>query len=116
MPETTGRPRSRLEPSPAWTELTDSPLKGLALAREAATILAWDEGDQVYLLDTRGEHRSVSRAPGKIAAATISDCGTLVALLVAGSRLLLLSADLEPVVDRSGPPDAQALAVDPHGR
>jgi hypothetical protein len=116
MPETSSRPRSRLEPLAAWTVLTDSPLKGLALAREAATILAWDEGDQVYLLDTYGEHRSVSRAPGKIVAATISDCGTLVALLVAGSRLLLLSADLEPIADRSGPPDAQALAIDPHGR
>jgi hypothetical protein len=96
--------------------LTDSPLKGLVLAREAATILAWDEGSQVYLLDTHGAHRSVSRAPGKIIAAAISDCGTLVALLVEGSRLLLLSADLEPVADRSGPPDAQALAIDPHGR
>ena len=28
--------------------MTDSPLKGLALAREAATILAWDEGDQTH--------------------------------------------------------------------
>jgi hypothetical protein len=116
MPEPTGRPSSRLEPAPAWTVLTDSPLKGLALAREAATILAWDEGDQVYLLDTRGEHRSVSRAPDKIVAATISDCGTLVALLVERSRLLLLSADLETIADRSAPPDAQAVAVDPHGR
>src|SRR5438270_13133344 len=104
MPEMPGRPSSRLEPSPAWTVLTDSPLKGLALAREAATILAWDEGNQLYLLDTRGQHRSVSRAPGRIQAATISDDGSLVALLVEGSRLLLLSADLEPVSDRTAPP------------
>jgi hypothetical protein len=106
----------RLEPVTAWTVLTDSPLKGLAMAREAATILAWDEGDQIYLFDTHGEHRSISRAPGKVLAATISDCGSLVAVLVEGSRLLLLSADLEPVADRSGPPDSQALAIDPHGR
>ena len=116
MPEMTSRPPARLEPSPAWTVLTDSPLKGLALAREAATILAWDEGDQIYLLDTSGRHRSISRCPGRILDATISDDGRLVALLVEGSRLLWLSADLEPVADRTAPPDAQALAVDPHGR
>jgi hypothetical protein len=116
MPEMTGRPQAPLEPAPAWTVLTDSPLRGLALAREAATILAWDEGEQVYLLDTHGRHRSVSRCPGRILAAAISDDGRLIALLVEGSRLLWLSADLEPIADRSAPPDAQALAVDPHGR
>jgi hypothetical protein len=116
MPESTGRPRSRLEPAPAWTVLTDSPLKGLALAREAGSILVWDEGDQVYLLDTLGQHRSVARAPGRILAATISDTGTLVALLVEGPRLLLLGPDLEPTADRSAPPDATSLAIDPHGR
>jgi len=107
MPEMPGRPSSRLEPSPAWTVLTDSPLKGLALAREAGTILAWDEGDQLYLLDTGGRHRSVSRCPGKLLDAAISDDGRLVALLLEGSRLLCLSGDLEPVADRAAPPDAQ---------
>src|SRR4051812_38728632 len=116
MPEMTGRPPSRLEPSPAWTVLTDSPLKGLALAREAATILAWDEGDQIYLLDVSGQHRSVARAPGRVNVATISDDGSLVAMLVDGTRLLLLGADLEPIAERPAPPDSSALAVDSHGR
>jgi hypothetical protein len=44
MTERTGRQQSRLDPAPAWTVLTDAPLKGLALAREAGLILAWDEG------------------------------------------------------------------------
>jgi hypothetical protein len=116
MSEMTGRSQSRLEPATAWTVLTDSPMKGLALAREAATILSWDEGDQVYLLDVNGQHRSVSRAPGRVLAGTISDNGSLIALLIEGPRLLLLSADLEPIDDRSAPPDPSALAVDPHGR
>jgi hypothetical protein len=116
MAEISGRPQSRLEPATAWTVLTDSPLKGLALAREASTILAWDKGDQVYLLDANGQHRSVSRAPGRVIAGTISDDGSLVAFLLEGARLLLLSADLEPVADRSAPYDPSALAVDPHGR
>jgi hypothetical protein len=70
----------------------------------------------VYLLDSRGEHLSVTHAPDRILDATISDDGTLAALLVAGSRLVLLSAGLEVLADRSAPPDSQALAVDPHGR
>src|SRR5437867_1021760 len=108
MPAMTGRSQSRLNPAAAWTVLTDSPLKGLALAREAATILAWDEGDQVCLLDAYGQHRSVARAPARINAAAISDDGALIALLIAGPRLLLLNADLEPVADRAAVPDAAA--------
>ena len=56
MSEMAGR-TSRLEPETAWTVVTDSPLKGLALAREAGTILAWDEGNQLYLFDVRGRAR-----------------------------------------------------------
>src|SRR4051794_31324798 len=113
-PEMTGRPQNRLDPTPAWTVLTDSPLKGLSLAREAAVILAWDEGEQVYLLDVNGQHRSVSRAPGRVSFGTISDDGSLVALVIDGTRLLLLSADLEPIADRQAPPDSSSLAIDPH--
>ena len=116
MPEPTNRPQAGFEPTAAWTVLTDSPLKGLALAREAATILAWDEGEQAYLLDVRGGHRSVSRIPGRISAGTISDDGTLVTLLIAGPRLLFLDADLGVIADRSAPSDPSAIAGDPHGR
>jgi hypothetical protein len=116
MPEMTGRPQPRFEPAPAWKLLTDFPLKGLALAREAGTILAWDEGEQVYLFDTRGRQRAACRAPGRVLAATISDDGALKAVLVEGSRLLWLGDALEPVADRLAPPDASILAADPHGR
>src|SRR4051812_49971229 len=99
MPEMSARQQTRLEPAPAWTVLTDAPLKGLALAREAGTILAWDERGQLYLLDLRGEHRSVGRAPGKVVAGDISDSGSLIALLGEGSRLWLYGPDLEMVAD-----------------
>jgi len=109
------RKSARLEPSLAWTILTDAPLQGLALAREAGMIFAWDEGDQLYVIDANGERRSASRAPDRIIAGAISDNGALVALLGKGPRLWLLSADLEPIVDRPAPSDPSALAVDPHG-
>ena len=110
------RPSSRLAPEVAWTVLTEAPLKGLGLAREAGTILAWDEADQLYLLDLRGEYRSVARAPGKVAAAAISDDGSRVALLGETGQLFLLDADLGLLSDRPGPPEPLSLAVDPHGR
>lgn len=115
-PEKTGQSQPRLEPAIAWTVLTDSPLKGLAMAREAATIMSWDEGGQIVLLDSNGQHRSVSQATGRVQAGTISDDGSLVALLVEGPRLLLLGADLDPIDERPAPPDPSAIAVDPHGR
>src|SRR5947208_187507 len=38
MPEMSARQQTRLEPAPAWTVLTDAPLKGLSLAREAGRV------------------------------------------------------------------------------
>ncbi|AGA29095.1 WD40 repeat domain-containing protein [Singulisphaera acidiphila] len=116
MPEITGRQQTRIDPSPAWTVHTEAPLKGMALAREAGTILAWDERGQLYLLDLLGNHRSVSRAPDRVVAGTISDNGAFIALLGEGSRLWFLGADLDLIADRPAPPDATNLAVDPHGR
>jgi hypothetical protein len=116
MPETVPRPQAKLDPVPAWTVLTDAPLKGLSLAREAGVILAWDERDQLYLLDLEGRHRAVSRAAERIVAGAISDDGSLVALLGAGPRLWLLRPDLSPIAERPAPPEATSLAVDPHGR
>src|SRR5918997_827764 len=116
MSDQPGRSPSRLAPSPSWTVLTDAPLRGLGLAREAGTILVWDEADGLYLLDTRGRLRSVSRTQGRVLAGAISDDGSLVALLGEGSRLWLLGPDFQMSVDRQGPPEASSLAVDPHGR
>ena len=92
------------------------PLTGLMLAREAGTILAWDERNQVTLLDLRGQPRSVTRVPGRIVAGAISDDGSLIALPGEGSRLWLLGPDLETTAERQGPPDSSTLAIDPHRR
>ena len=75
--------------------MTDSPLKGLALAREAGTILAWDEGNQLYLFDVRGESLSYSRVPEPHPGRRDQRRGRLIALLVEAedAGLLLLDAD-----------------------
>jgi hypothetical protein len=116
MTDYPARTTSRLEPETAWTVMTEAPLKGLGLAREAGTVLAWDETDQLYLINLGGEYCSVARAPGKVLSAAISDDGSRVAILGEGPRLRLLDADLGVVADRPAPPDPLAMAIDPHGR
>jgi hypothetical protein len=116
MAELIRKTHARLAPVAAWTVMTDAPLKGLALAREAETILAWDEGHQLYLLDVRGQHRSVSRATDRIIAGSISDDGSLIALVGEGARLWLLGPDLALIAERQIAPDPSALAIDAHGR
>ncbi len=61
-PETSTRTSARITPGAGWTVVTEAPLKGVAFAREAGTIFAWDEAGQLYLLDLRGDFRSVARA------------------------------------------------------
>ncbi len=118
MSEVTGRPSTRLEPEPAWNLVTDSPLKGLCLAREAGMVLVWDEGNKLYLFDRDGETHSVSRVPEKIQAGTISDDGSLIGLVVDTDEagLMLLDADFNALFQRPAPSEPTCLAVDPHGR
>ena len=114
--EPTSRSATKIEPWVSWSVLTDGPLKGLGLAREAGLVLAWDEAERLYLIDSAGGFRSVATAPGRVAAAAVSDDGSRVAVLGEGARLWLLDGDLGMVADRPAPPDPLALAIDPHGR
>ncbi|MGA9925692.1 MAG: hypothetical protein WBQ29_20020 [Isosphaeraceae bacterium] len=118
MPEMSDRTASRLEPVTAWTIVTEAPLKGLAFAREAGRILAWDEENQLYLLNALGESLSFSRVPQRIMAGAISDEGSLIALLGEGddAGLLLLNADFGVGVERPAPSESSFLTIDPHGR
>jgi hypothetical protein len=110
------RTASRIDPGPAWTVVTDAPLRALAMAREAVRLLACDDAGGLYLVDGQGQFVSVSRSPGPVVSAAISDDGSLIALLGEGNRLWLLGADLDLFEDREAVTDASALAVDPHGR
>jgi hypothetical protein len=107
---------SRMQPTLAWTVVTDAPLKGLGLMREAGRIVAWDESDGLAMFDPRGERVWASRAPGAVLAGAVSDDGSLVALLGESRRLWLFGPDLELIADREAVADPIGLAVDPHGR
>lgn len=115
MSETSPRSGSRLSPTVAWSIVTDGPLIGMSLAREAGMVLTCDEAAQLQLISLRGEVKGHSRAPGKILSAAISDDGTLIAVLIEGPRLLLLDGELGPIADRPAPYDSTALGMAPHG-
>ncbi|OJW12402.1 MAG: hypothetical protein BGO49_21160 [Planctomycetales bacterium 71-10] len=118
MSEMSGRSSTRLEPEESWTVVTESPLKGMAFAREAGRVFAWDEGNQLYLLNAHGEMVSSTRSPSRILAGAISDDGSLAAVLCEHDEagLLLLSGDLEVQAERAAPPEASFVATDPYGR
>src|SRR5947209_18974688 len=107
--------RTRLDPVTAWTVVTDAPLKGMRLAREAGSVFAWDEADQLYRIDAAGQFQSVARAPGKILCGAMSDDGSLVALVGEGARLWVLDGDLDLVHEPSVIADPLSIAIDPHG-
>lgn len=110
------RTSGRISPEIAWSVVTDAPLKGLALAREPVVLLAWDDSNQVLLLDAQGGRRAATRAPAAIVAADIADDGSLVAILVEGDRLILLDGSLQAIADREVPSGSASVSTDPHGR
>jgi hypothetical protein len=110
------RNSSRLEPWVGWSVVSDSPLLGLCLAREAEKLLSWDDGRRVDLYDRAGERINQVHAPDRIITAAISDDATLIALLTEGPRLILLDEEMQPRTDRPAISDATTLTVDPHGR
>jgi hypothetical protein len=116
MANPTARASSRIEPARSWSLVTDAPLKGMMLAREAGALFAWDEADQLYRIDARGQFQSVARAPGRVELGAISDDGSLVALIGEGARLWLLDGDFEIQHERNVIAEPLALAIDPHGR
>ena len=116
MNTSNARAGSRIDPQTAWAVMTDAPLKGMALAREAGAVFAWDEADQLYRINARGEFQSVARAPGRIVAATISDDGSVVGILGEGARLWVMDGDFTLRHERGSIADPLSIAADPHGR
>jgi hypothetical protein len=100
----------------AWSLATATPPCGLALARESGQTLVWDENHWLYLINVRGERQGQARPLPALAAASVADDGS--ALAVAGSRgeVARLAPDLAPRWQRSLRHPAVAAALDPFGR
>jgi hypothetical protein len=100
-----------------WSQTIPTPLRGLILARERETVLAWDGQSNLFLFNDAGTMQARRPAPAPIAAAGCAEDGS--AYVVAGSQTPMvcwLAPDLALRWQRSLPQRATAVAVEPLGR
>jgi hypothetical protein len=100
-----------------FSQTVAEPLRGLVLARERQTILAWDGREGLFLFNHAGTLQAQRAAPASIAAAGCAEDGS--AYVVAGSQpptICWLAPDLTTRWQRPLPRRAAAVAVEPLGR
>lgn len=94
---------------------TEAPLAGMALAREARTLIAWDAAQRLYALDRRGALLARRAFDRPLHSADISDDGTTIAALPEGEELWWLEPDLGERFRYRALPKARAVAIDATG-
>lgn len=98
---------------PLWTQQLQNPVRGLSLARETDSLLAWDEGNWLYFFNHAGQRQAQVRFSAAVIQACSSDDGSAVAV-IAADGLYWLGPDL--AVRRQQACNAPlTLAVDPFG-
>jgi hypothetical protein len=99
-----------------WSVVLGARPRGLALAREAGWLLAWDEHHWLYLFNRRGERQAQARHPGVLVAAACADDGSAYAAVGDRGEVVWLAPDLSPRWERALPSPAVAVALDPFGQ
>ncbi|MHB1422558.1 MAG: outer membrane protein assembly factor BamB family protein [Gemmataceae bacterium] len=100
-----------------WSQTVPDPPRGLLLARERETILAWDGRERLYLFNHAGTLQAQRTLPSAIAAAGCAEDGSAYAVAAAQPPLICwLAPDLTTRWQRALPQRATALAVEPLGR
>lgn len=90
--------------------------RGLALAREANTLLTWDENGWLYLLNRAGTRQGQVRMNGAVTAAAAADDGSAYLAVGAKGEVWSLGPDLASRWERRVPRKAIAAALDPFGQ
>jgi WD40 repeat protein len=108
-----------------WSQAIPAPLRGLSLARERETVLAWDGQDGLFLFNHAGVIQAQRPSPAPIAAACCAEDGSAYAIACGGTgvspaggtpMVCWLAPDLAPRWQRPLPQRATALALEPLGR
>jgi hypothetical protein len=101
---------------PLWIHTLPARPRGLALAREKAWVLTWDESHWLYLLNRRGERQAQRQLGGELVAAACADDGS--ACVAAGGlgEVCWLAPDLATRWQRGVPARPLAVAVDALGQ
>jgi hypothetical protein len=108
-------PSEGLTPRARWTHITDAPLIGLALAREAGLILAWDDSHNLYLLDLAGNRVRMTRTPVPLSLAAISDDGSQIIAAAKDGDVWWLTRNLEPRLHQGSHRHLIGAALSPYG-
>jgi len=100
---------------PLATVKTLARLSGLALAREANCLLAWDAGQKLYLWDLDGKPRGQQTAPVPISAVGISDDGSRIVAASRNGQLWWFDGNLQLLFDHAADIEPVALALESFG-
>ncbi|MBA4030270.1 MAG: hypothetical protein C0478_05170 [Planctomyces sp.] len=98
-----------------WSYTTDAPLADFKLARETGEIVASDHSGGVYLLDSDGQVRSLTRLGQVAREVAISDNGAAIAVVSGPSSLSLMTRRLAFQWTRQLPDSILSLALAPYG-
>jgi hypothetical protein len=101
---------------PLWSLNLAARARGLCLAREPGTLLAWDEKNTLYLVNRAGQLHGRTRLPQAVTAAACSDDGSACAAVGARGEIWWLTPDLMPRWERMLGSRALACALDPFGQ
>src|SRR5262245_30263928 len=104
-----------IAPRVSWCHVTDAPLVGMAFAREAGLILAWDDSHNLYLIDMAGNRVKVTRTPVPLTLATISDDGSQVIAVSKEGDVWWLNRNLEPRLQQGSHRHLIGAALSPYG-
>jgi hypothetical protein len=97
-----------------WSAEVGAPPRGVALAREAGRVLAWDADGTLHLFDRGGGRQARRQLPAAVSAAAAADDGSAYAA-AAGGRAYLLAPDLAPRWERPLAAGPAAVALDAFG-
>jgi hypothetical protein len=99
-----------------WSVPLQAGASGVALAREAGTVLAWDRTHWLYLLSPTGQRQAQRRFAGALKAACGADDGSAYAAVGAGGEVWWLAPDLMTRWETKLPQPALTAALDPFGQ
>lgn len=106
---------ARPGPRSLWSARLAAAPRGLSLAREAGSLLAWDESGSVSLLSRIGELQGRSRVAQGAVAACQADDGSACAAIGPRGEVVWLKPDLTARWERAVPARGVTCAMDPFG-
>jgi hypothetical protein len=99
-----------------WSQSLPAPLRGLALAREKACLLVWDQNHWLYLLNRLGERQGQLHARAPLTTACCAEDGSAFAAGGATGDIWWLAPDLSVRWQRTLSDACVAAAMDSFGQ